>query len=161
MDDIQENIMEITKDTRVAEILERTVIFLSLLLFFFIVPHTLEDFSTGQPEKAGIPFPFLALVISVLFSLQALGLFWLGQKRRQGIFVHIGIGLFWPLASGFAQLPPILSGSPYRSGVISIFYVGGMIVVGIALCIFSIISLKFFGTISTVHAHPPATNANR
>jgi hypothetical protein len=121
---------------------QRNVIILSLLLFFFAIPHTLEDFSIGQPAKAGIPAPLLAFVISGLFSLQALGLFWLGQKRRQGLFVHIGIGLFWPLASGIAQLPTILSGSPYRSGVLSIFYIGGMIAAGIALCISSIISLR-------------------
>jgi hypothetical protein len=122
--------------------IQRNVIFLSLLLFFFTVPHTLEDFSSGQPLKAGIPAPLLALVISVIFSLQALGLLWLGQKRRRGLFVHVGIGLFWPLASGIAQLPTILSGAPYRSGIISIFYVGGMIVVGILLCISSIIALR-------------------
>jgi len=118
------------------------VVFLSLLLLFFTIPHTLEDFATGQPGKADIPAPLLALVISIIFSLQALGLFWLGQKRRWGLFVHVGIGLFWPIASGIAQLPTILSETPYRSGVISIFYVGGMIVVGILICISSIISLR-------------------
>jgi len=118
------------------------VVFLSLLLLFFTIPHTLEDFATGQPGKADIPAPLLALVISIIFSLQALGLFWLGQKRRRGLFVQVGIGLFWPIASGIAQLPTILSETPYRSGVISIFYVGGMIVVGILLCISSIISLS-------------------
>jgi hypothetical protein len=118
------------------------VVFLSLLLLFFTIPHTLEDFATGEPAKAGIPAPLLALVISIIFSLQALGLFWLGQKWRCGLFVHVGIGLFWPIASGIAQLPTILSETPYRSGAISIFYVGGMIVVGILLCISSIISLR-------------------
>ena len=98
------------------------VVFLSLLLLFFTIPHTLEDFATGEPAKAGAPAPLLALVISIIFSLQALGLFWLGQKRRRGLFTHIGIGLFWPIASGMAQLPTILSGAPYRSGVISIVY---------------------------------------
>jgi hypothetical protein len=118
------------------------VVLLSLLLLFFTVPHTLEDFATGQPAEAGVPAALLALVISIIFSLQGLGLFWLGQNRRRGLFVHVGIGLFWPIASGIAQLPTILSGTPYRSGAISILYVGGMIVVGILLCISSIISLS-------------------
>lgn len=124
------------------------VVFLSLLLLFFTIPHTLEDFATGEPAEAGIPVPLLALVISIIFSLQALGLFWLGQKRRRGLFVHVGIGLFWPIASGLAQLPTILSGTSYRSGVISIFYVGGMVVVGILLCIASIISLRVSSSVS-------------
>ena len=120
----------------------QSVVFLSLLLLFFTIPHTLEDFATGQPAEAGIPAALLALVISIIFSLQALGLFWLGQKRRRGLFVQVGIGLFWPIASGVAQLPTIMSVTPYRSGVISIVYVGGMIVVGILLCISSIISWR-------------------
>ena len=118
------------------------VVFISLLLLFFTIPHTLEDFATGEPVKRGLPVPLLALMISIIFSLQALGLFWLGQKRRRGLIVHMGIGLFWPIASGLAQLPAILSDSTYRSGTISIFYVSGTIVVGILLFLSSIISLR-------------------
>jgi hypothetical protein len=119
------------------------VVFFAWLLFFFNIPHTLEDFATGMPAKEGIPTPILALVISILISLQALGLFWLGQEKRKGLFVLLGIGLFWPIASGLAQLPTILSeGASYRSGFISIFYVAGLIVVGLLLCISSIISLR-------------------
>ncbi len=55
---------------------------LSLLLIFFALPHTLEDFATGEPAKAGVPAPVLATVISLIFSAQALGLYWLGQKQR-------------------------------------------------------------------------------
>jgi len=119
------------------------VVFFAWLLFFFNIPHTLEDFATGMPAKQGIPTPLLALVISLLISLQALGLYWLGQKKRKGLFVQLGMGLFWPIASGVAQLPTIINeGVSYRSGLISIFYVVGLIVVGILLCISSIISLR-------------------
>ena len=118
------------------------VIVLSLLLIFFTLPHTLEDFATGEPAKAGVPAPLLTLVISIIFSAQALGLFWLGQKRRGGLLIHVGIGLFWPVASGFAQLPTILTESPYRSGFISVFYVAGMIVIGILLCLSAFLALR-------------------
>lgn len=114
------------------------VIILSVLLFFFTVPHTLEDFATGEPDKAGAPVAVLALVISTLFALQAVGLFWIGQKQRRGHFVHVGIGLFWPIASGVAQLPTILSTPLYRSGALSVLYVVGLIVVGALLCVFAI-----------------------
>lgn len=117
------------------------VVFFSLLLLFFTIPHTLEDFATGEPAEAGIPAPLLALVVSTIFFLQALGLYWLGQGHRRGLFVHVAIGLFWPIASGMAQLPAILSETPYRSGTISVSYVVGMILVGVLLCLASIISL--------------------
>ncbi len=118
------------------------VVLLSILLIFFALPHTLEDFATGEPAKAGVPAAVLATVISLIFSAQALGLYWLGQKQRRGLFVHAGIGLFWPVASGFAQLPTILNGTPYRSGFISVGYVAGMIVVGLLLLVSSLVALR-------------------
>ena len=124
----------------------RNVVMLSILLFFFSVPHTLEDFATGEPVKAGIPAPVLSLVVATVIALQALGLYWLGQNRRRGLFVQIGVGLFWPLASGVAQLPTILSGIPYRAGFISVFFVGGIIVIGVLLLLFSLTALRSFKT---------------
>ncbi len=64
------------------------VVVLSLLLLFFTIPHTLEDFATGEPAKAGIPAPLLSLVVSTIFFLQALGLYWLGQGRRRELSIH-------------------------------------------------------------------------
>ena len=121
---------------------KRLVLVLSILLFFFSVPHTLEDFASGEPAKAGIPAPALSLVVATVFALQALGLYWLGQNHRRGLFVQIGVGLFWPLASGVAQLPAILSGMPYRAGFISVFYVGGILVIGVLLLFFSVMALR-------------------
>ncbi len=118
------------------------VVVLSFLLLFFTIPHTLEDFATGEPAEAGVPAPLLSLVVSTIFFLQALGLFWLGQGQRRGLYVHVGIGLFWPIASGFAQLPTIVNETPYRAGAISVIYVAGMIVVGILLCLSAIIALR-------------------
>ncbi len=118
------------------------VVILSLLLLFFTIPHTLEDFATGEPAEAGVPAPLLSLVVSTIFFAQALGLFWLGQKQRRGLFVHVGIGLFWPLASGFAQLPTILNGTTYRAGAISVGYVAGMMIIGVLLCLSALNALR-------------------
>ncbi|MFK7806040.1 MAG: hypothetical protein AB8G95_30705 [Anaerolineae bacterium] len=117
------------------------VVFLSLLLLFFTIPHTLEDFAGGEPAEAGIPAPVLAMVVSTVIFIQALGLYWLGQRRAWGLYAHIAIGLFWPIASGFAQLPTILSGEPYRAGFISVLYLVGMILIGILMLVSAIIAL--------------------
>ena len=126
---------------KTAKMLRRIVI-LSILLLYFTVPHTLEDFASGEPGKQGIPAPVLSIVVATVFSLQALGLYWLGQKQRRGFFAHTAVGVFWPLASGVAQLPAILSGLPYRSGFISVFYVAGIILVGLILLFFSLHALR-------------------
>ena len=118
------------------------VVVLSLLLIFFALPHTLEDFATGEPAKAGAPVFVLVYVIAGMFALQGLGLFWIGRQMRRGYIIHVFLGLFWLIAAGAAQLPTILSGNPYRAGFISVFYVGGMIVIGVQLFISSILALR-------------------
>jgi hypothetical protein len=125
------------------------VVILSLLLFFFALPHTLEDFATGEPAKAGVSAYLLAYVIAGIFALQGLGLFWVGRRMHRGYVIHILVGLFWPVAAGAAQLPKILSQGTYRSGFISVFYVGGIIVIGILLFITSILALIAGRTVST------------
>lgn len=121
---------------------KKSVVVLSLLLIFVALPHTLEDFALGEPAKNGAPAPVLAGVIAGLFALQGLGLYFLGSNQRRGYFIHLGIGLFWPLAAGAAQLPVILTFQPYRSGFISLHYVFGMILIGILLFVASIQALR-------------------
>jgi len=118
------------------------VVILSLLLFFFALPHTLEDFATGEPAKAGVSEIFLAYFIAGIFALQGLGLFWIARQMHRGYIIHAFLGLFWPIAAGTAQLPTILSGVPYRTGAISVAYVGGMLLVGVLLLISSILALR-------------------
>ena len=121
------------------------VVVVSVALLYFALPHTLEDFASGEPGKAGIPAPVLSLVVATLFAVQAVGLYWLGQKQRRGYFVQAGVGLFWLVASGAAQLPTILSGAPYRSGFVSVLYVAGILVMGVLLLIFSLLALRSGG----------------
>jgi len=118
------------------------VVILSLLLFFFALPHTLEDFATGEPAKAGVSVYVLAYVIAGMFALQALGLFWIARQMHRGYVIHAFLGMFWPISVGVTQLPVIFSGVPYRGGVISVFYVGGMLLIGISLFITSILALR-------------------
>jgi len=73
--------------------LHKIVVLLSVLLLFFTIPHTLEDFATGEPAKAGIPAPVLSFVVAMIFAIQAIGLHWLGEKQRRGYLVQVGISL--------------------------------------------------------------------
>jgi Ni/Fe-hydrogenase subunit HybB-like protein len=122
-----------------------SVVVLSLLLFFFAVPHTLEDFALGEPAKNGVPAVVLSLIVAGMSALQGLALFWAGQKDRRNYFIHAGLGIFWALASGIAQLPVILTTSDYRSGFMSLAYVVGMIAIGILLFVTSLQALRISG----------------
>jgi hypothetical protein len=116
-------------------------IILSILLIFFTIPHTLEDFALGEPMKNGAPTWVLSYVIAGMLSFQSIALYLAGQKDRRSYFIHAGVGIFWSLAAGIAQLPIILTINNYRSGLISIVYVLGMVLVGILLCLASIQAL--------------------
>jgi hypothetical protein len=118
------------------------VVILSLLLFFFAIPHTLEDFAVGEPAEKGVPVSVLSFVVAGLFALQGLALFWTGQRDRRSYFIHAGLGIVWPLAAGIAQLPVILASSNYRSGFLSVLYVAGMIATGILLFLASLQALR-------------------
>jgi hypothetical protein len=80
-----------------------------------------------------------------MFALQGLALFWAGQKDRRSYFTHAGLGIFWTLAAGIAQLPVIFVSSNYRSGFISVAYVVGTIAVGALLFLTSLQALKIDG----------------
>lgn len=120
----------------------RAVILLSLLLFFFTVPHTLEDFSLGEPAKAGISAPLLAFAVAGFFALQGLALFWTGRESRRGYALHAAVGLFWAVTAGAAQLPNILAPGAYRHGAISVLYVAGIVIVGVLLALVSLRTLR-------------------
>jgi hypothetical protein len=121
------------------------VLILSLLLFFFALPHTLEDFALGEPASHGVPAPLLAFLVASLFALQGLALFWLGQQKRRSYFLHAGLGIAWALAAGMEQLPVILASESYRAGWISVLYVAGMILIGILLFLASLQALRRSG----------------
>lgn len=123
----------------------KLVLVLSLLLFFFALPHTLEDFALGEPANHGVPAPVLAFLVAGLFALQGLALFWLGQQKRRSYFLHAGLGIAWALAAGMEQLPVILASESYRAGWISIFYVAGMILIGLLLFLASLQALRRAG----------------
>lgn len=123
----------------------RWVLVLSLSLFFFALPHTLEDFALGEPAKNGVPAPVLAFFVAGLFTLQGLALYWLGREKRSTYFLHAGLGLAWALAAGIEQLPVILASDSYRSGWISVLYVTGMILIGLLLFGASLQALRTTG----------------
>lgn len=134
--------LDITKE---APAWTRWVLGLSLALFFFALPHTLDDFALGEPAKNGVPAPVLAFLVAGLFTLQGLALYWLGRGKRSTFFLHAGLGLAWALAAGIEQLPVILASDSYRSGWISILYVAGMILIGLLLFGASLQALRTTG----------------
>lgn len=67
----------------------QAVVTLSFLLFFFSIPHLLEDFAYGGPAEAGMSGTALSLVAATAVFVQALGLYWIGQGQRRGVWAQL------------------------------------------------------------------------
>jgi hypothetical protein len=86
------------------------VVILSLLLFFFAIPHTLEDFALGEPAKNGVPAEVLSFVVAGMFALQGLALFWAGFGPVKRIVAVILSTRDWEFSGPWQQaLPNCLS----------------------------------------------------
>lgn len=118
------------------------VALLSVGLLFFSVPHVLEDFSLGEPQKRGVPPFAIAFVVSVLLGAQGLGLYGLGRRSMAGLRIHVVVGALWAVAAGVAQVPEMLQPTAYRTGFVSAAYVIGAIGVGLALAVVSVVALR-------------------
>jgi hypothetical protein len=60
---------------------------------------------------------------------------------RRGHVIQAILGSLWTIAAGAAQPPRILSqGITYRAGFISVFLIGGLIVIGALLFIVSVLT---------------------
>lgn len=121
---------------------KQIVVVLSLLLLMMTIPHVLEDFAVGEPAKNGVPELLLRGVVAGLMVVQTLGLYFIGGNHRVGYLIQIAVGIIWPLLAGFAQMPAILSGRPYRAGSSSIFFVIGIIVIGVLLVLASLRAVR-------------------
>lgn len=116
----------------------KAVVLLSLLLFFFTVPHTLEDFALGEPAEAGISAPLLSFAVAGFLAVQGFALFLTGRGSSWGYALHAAAGVFWAVTAGAAQLPNILAPGAYRHGAISVLYVAGIVIGGTLLALVSL-----------------------
>lgn len=117
-------------------------VILSLALFFFTVPHNVEDFAYGEPARLGLPAIVIVLGLSAVFAAQGLALVWTGAGLRRGDRLHAVLGPAWAIAAVAAHTGEILLPGTYRTGLGSIVFLAGIVVDGTALGIASISTLR-------------------
>ncbi len=119
------------------------VISIGLVLVFFSAPHLIDDFLYGIPEEFGLTNQ-QTQVLAGLFHVQLIVFFILvARERKIGYYGTLFWGVFLALAGILKHLPKILKPEPYWSGLFSELLIIGMIIVGIALAIASILALRF------------------
>lgn len=118
------------------------VVILSLLLFFFTVPHNVEDFAFGEPARFGLSALAVTLGLSAVFAAQGLALTWTGGGTRRGYILHAVLGFSWAVAALAAHSGEVLLPGAYRSGLGSVVFLLGIVILGGALGLASIRALR-------------------
>ncbi|OLC18088.1 MAG: hypothetical protein AUH29_00195 [Candidatus Rokubacteria bacterium 13_1_40CM_69_27] len=93
----------------------------------FILPHVVEDFAEGIGPRVGLSTPTVAVLLGAFLALQSLGLVLLGQDRRSGWIITLGVGIIWTAGAVLDHGPEIVAGN-FRSGAVSVLWVVGLVV---------------------------------
>ncbi|HEV8641874.1 MAG TPA: hypothetical protein VGV13_12305 [Methylomirabilota bacterium] len=93
----------------------------------FILPHVVEDFGEGIGPRVGLSTPAVAFLLGGFLALQWLGLVLVGQDRRAGWIITIGVGIIWTAGAVFDHGREIAAGD-FRSGAVSRLWVVGLVV---------------------------------
>ncbi|MFN2273047.1 MAG: hypothetical protein ACK2US_19570 [Anaerolineae bacterium] len=118
------------------------VIGVGLVLVLFSAPHLIDDFLYGIPEEFGLTNQ-QTQVLAGIFHAQLVVFFVLAaRERKAGYYGLLFWGVFLALAGILKHLPKIVRPEPYWSGPFSETLIIGMIIVGIALAIVSILALR-------------------
>ena len=108
----------------------------------FSAPHLIDDFLYGVPEEFGLTNQ-QTQVLAGIFHTQLIVFFVLAaRERKAGYYGLLFWGVFLALAGILKHLPKIVRPEPYWSGPFSETLIIGMIIVGIALAIVSILALR-------------------
>lgn len=108
----------------------------------FSAPHLIDDFLYGIPEEFGLTNQ-QPQVLAGIFHTQLIVFFVLAARERKvGYYGLLFWGVFLALAGILKHLPKIVEPEPYWSGPFSETLIIGMIIVGIALAVISILALR-------------------
>jgi hypothetical protein len=98
---------------------QNAILFLSVLTFLATVPHAVEDFHYGVPQKFGVPTSVAGLFLGIGFAVQVVGIIGISRGKRWGLAVTLLVGLGWLLGALFDHFVDILSNVTYREGLLS------------------------------------------
>ena len=118
------------------------VIGVGLVLVLFSAPHLIDDFLYDIPKDFSLSNQ-VTQVMAGIFHVQLIIFFVLtARNRKAGYYGLLFWGIFLALAGILKHLPKILEPEPYWSGAFSETLIIGMIIVGIALSITSLLALR-------------------
>ena len=103
------------------------LIAVSLASLPFVVPHVVEDFAEEITRRVGLSTAGGAFLLGGFLALQSFGLVLVALGKRAGFALTFWIGLIWVAGALVDHGPALLAGG-FRSGVLSVLWVVGLVV---------------------------------
>jgi hypothetical protein len=120
----------------------RWAVALAALMVPFTVTHAFEDFAYGIPARLGVqPLP-AAFLLSLVYTVHLLAAVGTARGFRPAMAIGAVLGFGWSAAAALDHGREILFADPYRAGLVSKALEAGIIVVGAAWGITSVIALR-------------------
>jgi hypothetical protein len=104
---------------------------IALALVVVSLPHVLEDFGVGEPERIGVSFGVALSVLLVAYALQLVGAWLALRDSPWGGRIIAPVGLIWVIGAVVIHGPGIVAeGVNWRSGPTSFVEVLLVVLVG-------------------------------
>ncbi|MBI3805619.1 MAG: hypothetical protein HY282_17860 [Nitrospirae bacterium] len=99
---------------------------ISLAGFLVTLPHAVEDFVYGVPQKYGVGLSVAGFLLAVGYFVQVYGIILLMSERPAGRWITLMIGFTWLAGASWDHLLDLFSAEPYRQGAISRTWIAGI-----------------------------------
>ena len=109
-------------------VLVKGVLWISAVGILVTVPHAVEDFVYGVPQKYGVSLTTAGSLLALGYFVQIFGIILLSRGKRGGLFVSFLIGSAWLAGALWDHLHDLLNKAHYREGMISKIWIIGIIV---------------------------------
>lgn len=119
----------------------RRLAFISLAGFLATVPHVVEDFVYGVPQKYGVGLSAAGMLVAAGYFIQAYGIILLIEGKRAGSWISLMIGGAWLAGALWDHLADLVSAEPYRQGAVSRLWIAGVLLWSAALASAALLSI--------------------
>jgi hypothetical protein len=101
-----------------------------------------EDLVYGVPKKYGVSLTAAGILLAAAYFIQIWGIIFLSRGKRGGLLITFLIGIAWLAGALWDHLPDLMNKEHYREGMISKFWIAGIVVWSGSLAMSSFFALR-------------------
>lgn len=120
----------------------KPALWISLFGLLVTIPHVVEDFVYGVPQKYGLDIGTAGALLAAGYFLQTYAVVLLSERKKGGLFFTFLIGVLWLAGAVWDHLPDLLRMGHYREGMISKVWIVGIIGWAVLLIVATLSALR-------------------